>query len=99
MNNGIELAALEPAEQVDRPDHVGELAFLQVAPLAVGAQAVIHRDVSAARLVEAGNHIRSDESRPAGHQNQQRIQFVGRPGRALPLPHSVRRRNLGKGPW
>ena len=35
MDHGVELAALQPARQVGRSNHVGELALLQVAPFAV----------------------------------------------------------------
>ena len=73
MDHRVELAPVEPAEQVGRRHHVGDLALLQVAPLAVRAEPVVHGDVGAAGLVEARDHVRPDETRPAGHQNHQRI--------------------------
>ena len=102
VDHRVELAPVEPAEQVGRADHVGNLALLQVAPLAVRAEPVVHGDVGAAGLVEARDDVRSDESRPAGHQNHQRIprdptSCLRAPG--PPLPHSARGCNLGKKPW
>ena len=68
MDDAIELAAVEPAEQIHGWDEIGELAFTQVAPLVIGPQRVIDHDIGAAGLVEARHHVRSDETGSAGDQ-------------------------------
>ena len=68
MHHRLELAAVEPAQQIGRRHEVGKLALGEVAPLAVAAEEIVDDDVGAAGLVEARHHIRSDEPGPAGDQ-------------------------------
>src|SRR5436305_1651560 len=68
MDDRIKLAAGEPAEELARRDHIGELALAQVAPLALRAERIIDRDISPPGLVEAGDQIGPDEPGPAGDQ-------------------------------
>ena len=46
----------------------GNLSAGEVAPFIVTAENVADRDIGAPRLVEVGNHVRSDKSGPAGDQ-------------------------------
>ena len=73
-------------EQVGRRHDVGELALLQIAPLAVGAEHVVDDDVGAAGLVEARDDVRPDKPGPAGHQQHP---LLRRPcPAAVPLPQT-----------
>ena len=66
MQDGVELAAVEPPHQLARRHHVGELALTEIAPLAFIAESVVDHDVGPPRLGEASDQIGPDESRPAG---------------------------------
>ena len=68
MHHGVELTAVEPAQQVGRRHEVGDLPAAEVAPFAVIAETIVDGNVGPPSLVEAGNEIRSDEPGPAGDQ-------------------------------
>ena len=68
VDDGVELAAVEPGEQVLGRHHVGELALRQIAPFAVRTEDIVDDDVAAAGLVEARHDVRADEPGPAGDQ-------------------------------
>ena len=72
MHHRVELATIEPARQVRRRNEFGELAAGEVAPFAVIAETVADGDVRAPGLVEARDHVRSDEAGPAGDQQHRR---------------------------
>ena len=72
MHHGVELAALEPAQQVAGRHEFGQPAFRQVAPLLPGAENIVDRDVGAPGLVQARDHIRANEAGPAGDQQHRR---------------------------
>ena len=55
-------------EQLAGRHHVGEPALAEVAPLLVAAEMVVDDDVAAPGLVQARDHVRPDESGPAGDQ-------------------------------
>ena len=68
VDDGVELAAVEPGEQLAGRHHVGQLALGEIAPFAVAAEHVVDDDVAAAGLVQAGHDVRPDEPGPAGDQ-------------------------------
>src|SRR6516225_4395625 len=68
MDDALELAAFEPAKQIRRRNKIGELVLLQVAPLAVFAERVVHRDIVAPGLIEARDDVRPDETCSARYQ-------------------------------
>ena len=72
VHDGVELAAVEPAQQIGRRHEFGELAAGEIAPFAVAAEHIVDGNVGAAGLVEARDHIRSDEAGPAGDQQHRR---------------------------
>ena len=92
VDDGVELAAVEPGEQVGGRHHVGQLTLGDIAPLAVGAEHVVDDDVGAARLVEAGHDVRPDKPGPAG--DQQHPYPPRRMSWRLPLPERARWCNL-----
>ena len=92
MDDGIELAALEPAEQLARRHHVGKLALAEIAPFLPAIERIVDHDVAVAGLVEARHHVRSDESGAAGDQKHPE-RHLSRP----PLPQSDRACNLAAG--
>ena len=55
MHHGVELAAVEPAQQVGRRHEVGELPAAEIAPLAVTAETIVDGNVGPPGLVEARN--------------------------------------------
>src|SRR5207248_9358791 len=68
MDDGIELAALEPFRQFARRHNVGELAPGKITPLALVPEHVADCDIRAARVIQRGHNIRSDKTGAAGHQ-------------------------------
>ena len=67
MDDGVELAAVEPAHQFGRRHDVGDLALGEIAPFGVVlAEHVVHHDIAGAGLVEASDHVRADEAGPPG---------------------------------
>ena len=86
VDDGVELAAVEPVHQFGRRHQVGDLALGQIAPFGVVvAEQVVDHDVGRARLVEAGDHVRPDETGPAGDQKH----AYPRPEPGQPLPQSA----------
>src|SRR5215831_15070392 len=94
MDHGIELAPFQPIGEAGRRNDVGELALLQVAPLAVRSERIVDDDVSAPRLVEIGDDIRSDKSRSAGNQQHEAL-VLKLSDLILRRPHSSRGRLEG----
>src|SRR5262245_28525336 len=91
MNDRVELAAVEPADQFAGRHHVGELAFTEIAPFAGVAERVVNYDVGPPGLVKAGDQIGPDEPGSAGDQQHPSPPPVlpspfapGRPGVQLP---------------
>ncbi len=83
VDDGIELAAVEPTHQLSRRHKVRDPVLGEVAPLGVVlAEHVVDDDVARARLVEARDHVRPDEARPA---RDQKHYFSSR---GQPLPQS-----------
>src|SRR5262245_57482179 len=68
MDDRLELAAVEPAQQIVRRHHVRHLPLAEVAPLLVRAECVVDDDVGPSGLVEACDEIRADEPGSAGDQ-------------------------------
>ncbi len=68
MNDGIELAALQPAQQLRRRDEISQLALGQVAPLAIAAEMIADGHVRPPGVIQRGDHVRSDKPGPAGYQ-------------------------------
>ena len=68
MDDALELAAFEPAKQIHRRNKIGELVLLQVAPLAVFAERVVHHNIAAPGLIEARDDVRHDETCSARYQ-------------------------------
>src|SRR5260370_6314658 len=68
MDDGIEPASLQPAEQLAGWHHIGKLALAEIAPFLSGIEGIVDHDVAVAGLVEAGHHVRPDESGAAGDQ-------------------------------
>ena len=69
VDDGVELAAVQPIHQLGRRHQVGHPALGQIAPFGVVmAQQVVDDDIGGARLVEARDHVRPDEAGPAGDQ-------------------------------
>ncbi len=61
MNDGLELAAVEPADQLAGRHDVGELPLTEIAPFAGVAEGIVDDNVSAPGLVKAGDQIGTDE--------------------------------------
>src|SRR5262249_41587116 len=94
MNDRLELAAVEPADQLAGGHDVGELAFTQIAPFARVAKRVVNHDVGSPGLVKAGDQIGPDEPGSAGDQQH----LSPPPSAALPLcPRAPRRATSGAG--
>ena len=68
MDDGVELAVVEPVEQLRRRHHVGELPLAEVAPFLIAAEMIVDDDVGAPGLVQARDHVGPDEPGPAGDQ-------------------------------
>ncbi len=68
MNDGVELAALEPFRKFSRRHEIGEPALGEIAPFAVMAEHVADRDIGTARVIQRGHDIRSDKTGAPGHQ-------------------------------
>ena len=68
MDDRIELAAIEPADQFLGRHHVRELALAEIAPFAGTAERVVNHDIGPPGLIEAGDQIGADETGPAGDQ-------------------------------
>ena len=72
VDDGVELAAIEPLEQVVRGQDIRYSPLPEVEPLLLGAEHVVHDDVGPPGLVEGRDHIRADESGPACDQEHPR---------------------------
>jgi hypothetical protein len=72
MDDGIELSAVEPAEQVGRRHHIRDLTLGEIAPLAVAAEHVIDGDIGPPGLVQGRDHIRANKPGPACDQKHPR---------------------------
>src|SRR5215470_1883674 len=72
MDDGVELALLEPGEERRRRHHVGELALGEIAPFVACAQLIADGNIGTPSLVEARHHIRSDEPGSASDQQHSR---------------------------
>src|SRR5580698_984123 len=68
MDHRIELAAVEPWQQIGRRHEIGNLVCGEVVPFPVAAEKVVDGDVSASSLVEARDHVRPDKTGTAGDQ-------------------------------
>src|SRR5262249_45911010 len=99
VDDRVELASRQPFFEPGRRDHVRELAFLQVAPLAAGLEPVADGNIGAAAVVEVGDHVRPDESGSAGYQQHRRLSRGRACDRALlcPTPHGRATASAGRG--
>src|SRR5262249_28371980 len=68
MDDGLELAAVEPAHQIAGRHEVGDLALAEVAPFGRVAERVVDGNVGAPGLVQAGDQIGTDEAGSARDQ-------------------------------
>ena len=68
MNDRVDFAPFKPTPKIVRRNEIGELPFLEVAPLAAGSEGIADDHVGSAALIETGNHVRADKTRPPGHQ-------------------------------
>ena len=93
MDHGLELAAVEPGEQVFGGNEVGDLALGEIAPLAVRSEKIVDSDIGPAGLVEPRDHIRTDKSgRTGDQQHRRRTPPAGwPPTRGLLCPRPPRR--------
>ena len=83
-------------EQVGRRHDVGDLALGRLRHLPSVAEHVVDGDVGAPGLVEARDHVRADESGPAGDQKHHAA-LLPQPSRPPLLPQTARWRNLRHG--
>src|ERR1700676_5282659 len=94
MDHRVELAAVEPAHELRRRHEIGKLTAGEIAPLAVAAEHIADGNIGAPCLVEARDHVRTDEPGPAGDQ-QHRHRKTGcvwdRPGMPPGMPPLARR--------
>ncbi len=68
MNNRVELAAVQPAQQLGRRHEVCELPLGEIVPLAIVAEMVADGHIRPACVVQRGDHIRPDKPGSTGHQ-------------------------------
>ena len=85
MDDGVELAAIEPGEQLGRRHDIGELALAEVAPFALAPRTSLTTMSVRPASLRLGDQIRSDEPGPAGDQ-----QHPSPRCRSLPLPQRDR---------
>ena len=57
VDDGVELAAVQPDRQIRRRHDVGELSLGEIAPLAVGPEKVADDDIRPAGVVERSHDI------------------------------------------
>src|SRR5262249_491680 len=88
MDDGLELAAVEPAHQIAGRHEVGDLALAEVAPFGRVAERVVDDNVGAPGLVQAGDQIGTDEAGSARDQ-QHRL-----PAATYCLPFAPRHRQV-----
>src|SRR5262249_57628825 len=62
MDDGLELAAVEPAHQLAGGYDIGDLALAEVAPFVRVAERIVDDNVGAPGLVQAGDQIGTDEA-------------------------------------
>ena len=68
MDHRVELAAIEPGDQILGRHHVRELALAEIAPFTGTAECVVNHDIGPPGLIEVGDQIGADETSPAGDQ-------------------------------
>ncbi len=80
-----------------RRHEVGELPLGEIAPLAVVAEVVADGHIRPARVVQRGDHVRSDKPGPAGHQQHAPLKSLNL--RRRPLPQTRPAGNLCPKTW
>src|SRR5205823_3630745 len=68
MEDGFELAPLEPAHELAWRHDIEDAPLAQVAPLAGIAQNIINNDIASPALIKVSDQIRADESGASGDQ-------------------------------
>ena len=68
MDDGVELASLQPVREFIRWHDVHQLTLGEIAPFAVPAEQVAHHHVGAAGVIQRGHDVRSDKTGATGHQ-------------------------------
>ena len=90
MNDGLELAVIQPADQLAGRHDVGELALAEIAPLAGIPERVVDDNISTSGLVQAGDQIGTDEAGSAcDQQHCSPAAIIG-----FPLPQCIRTCNV-----
>ena len=68
MDDRIEFAAIEPADQFLGRHYVHELTLAEITPFAGTAERVVNHDIGPPGLIETGDQIGADETGTAGDQ-------------------------------
>src|SRR5262249_20839222 len=85
MDDGLELAAVEPAHQLAGGYDIGDLALAEVAPFVRVAERIVDNNVGAPGLVQAGDQIGTDEpGSPLDHKHPPPAATI-----ASPLPQGI----------
>ena len=96
MDDGVELAPVQPVREFIRWNDVHKLTFGEIAPFAVPAEQVAHHHVGAARVIQRGHDVRSDKTGATGHQQHANpCPFIAAPA----LPQYRLAGNLGCQAW